>query len=93
MREERLHLTVELRRRHFEVADSQANFLWVAHPTLDGGELSARLERTGVLVAAGAGLGEPRHVRIACATPSPTTPARRGGQGGTRRIAQSEWES
>ncbi|HEV3072696.1 MAG TPA: histidinol-phosphate transaminase [Solirubrobacteraceae bacterium] len=62
--EERVYLTEELRRRHFEVADSQANFLWVAHPTLDGGELSARLARTGVLVAAGAALGEPRHVRI-----------------------------
>jgi histidinol-phosphate aminotransferase len=62
--EERVRLTAELRSRHFEVTDSQANFLWVAHPTIDGGELSARLARTGVLVAAGAALGEPRHVRI-----------------------------
>lgn len=62
--EERTYLTEELRRRHFEVADSQANFLWVAHPTLDGSQLSARLARTGVLVAAGAALDEPRHVRI-----------------------------
>jgi histidinol-phosphate aminotransferase len=62
--EERAYLTEELRNRHFEVSDSQANFLWLAHPTLDGGELSARLARTGVLVAAGAALGEPRHVRI-----------------------------
>jgi histidinol-phosphate aminotransferase len=61
---ERSRLTEELRRRHFEVTDSQANFLWVAHPTLDGGELAARLARTGVLVAAGSALGEPRHVRI-----------------------------
>ncbi|HEY7830114.1 MAG TPA: aminotransferase class I/II-fold pyridoxal phosphate-dependent enzyme [Solirubrobacteraceae bacterium] len=64
VREERLYLTEELRHRHCEVADSQANFLWVAHPTLDGGELSARLARSGVLVAAGSALGEPRHVRI-----------------------------
>jgi histidinol-phosphate aminotransferase len=64
VREERLYLTEELRLRHFEVADSQANFLWAAHPTLDGGELSARLARSGVLVAAGSALGEPRHVRI-----------------------------
>ncbi len=64
VREERLYLTEELRLRHFEVADSQANFLWTAHPTLDGGELSARLARSGVLVAAGSALGEPRHVRI-----------------------------
>jgi histidinol-phosphate aminotransferase len=62
--EERARLTEELRRRHFEVSDSQANFVWAAHPTLDGGELSARLARTGVLVAAGSALGEPRHVRI-----------------------------
>jgi histidinol-phosphate aminotransferase len=63
--EERPRLTVELRKRGFEVTDSQANFLWVAHPELDGAELAARMGRSGVLVAAGAGLGEPRHVRIA----------------------------
>jgi histidinol-phosphate aminotransferase len=63
--EERSRLTAELRERGFEVADSQANFLWVAHPKLDGAELATRMERAGVLVAAGAGLGEPRHVRIA----------------------------
>ena len=63
--EERPRLTAALRERGFEVTDSQANFLWVAHPKLDGGELAARMERAGVLVAAGAGLGEPRHVRIA----------------------------
>jgi histidinol-phosphate aminotransferase len=63
--EERPRLTAELRKRGFEVADSQANFLWVAHPRLDGTELATRLEHAGVLVAAGAGVGEPRHVRIA----------------------------
>jgi histidinol-phosphate aminotransferase len=62
---ERTHLITALRQRHFEVSDSQANFLWVAHPTLDGSEISARLARAGVLVAAGGALGEPRHVRIA----------------------------
>jgi len=49
---------------HGEVTASQANFLWVAHPTVDGGELVARLARAGVLVAGGDALGEPRHVRI-----------------------------
>jgi histidinol-phosphate aminotransferase len=63
--EERTRLTAGLRERDFEVADSQANFLWIAHPELDGGELATRLGRAGVLVAAGAPLGEPRHVRIA----------------------------
>jgi histidinol-phosphate aminotransferase len=63
--EERPRLTAQLRERGFEVTDSQANFLWVAHPRLDGAELATRMARAGVLVAAGAGLDEPRHVRIA----------------------------
>jgi histidinol-phosphate aminotransferase len=62
--DERVSLTVALRERHFEVTDSQANFLWVAHPSVDGGELLARLARGGVLVAGGDALGAPRHVRI-----------------------------
>jgi len=64
IREERPRLTAQLRGRGFEVADSQANFLWAAHPELDGAELAARLARAGVLVAAGDALGEPRHVRV-----------------------------
>jgi histidinol-phosphate aminotransferase len=62
--EERPRLIAALRERGFEVADSQANFVWAAHPAVEGGELAARLERAGVLVAAGAALGEPQHVRI-----------------------------
>ncbi len=54
-----------LRGRGFEVSDSQANFIWAAHPELSGGELANRLAQAGVLVAAGDALGEPRHVRIA----------------------------
>lgn len=61
----RPRLIGELRRRGFDVADSQANFVWAAHPSLDGGELAARLARAGILVAPGDALGEPRHVRIA----------------------------
>jgi histidinol-phosphate aminotransferase len=61
---ERVALTGALRERGFEVTDSQANFLWVAHPSLDGGELVARLARAGVLVAGGDALGESRHIRI-----------------------------
>jgi histidinol-phosphate aminotransferase len=63
--EERPRLAAALRERGFELSDSQANFLWAAHPSLEGGELAARLTRAGVLVAAGAALGEPQHVRIA----------------------------
>ncbi len=62
--EERVRVTAGLRERHFDVSESQANFLWAAHPYLEGDELAARLARGGVLVAAGTALGEPRHVRI-----------------------------
>jgi histidinol-phosphate aminotransferase len=62
--EERALLTRALRERQFEVSDSQANFLWVAHPKLDGAELAAGLRATGILVAAGDALGEPRHIRV-----------------------------
>ncbi len=68
--EERPRLIAELRTRGFHVSDSQANFLWAAHPTLDGSELSARLAQAGVLVAGGAALGEQRHVRIAVHAPA-----------------------
>lgn len=61
---ERESLTAALRERGFGVADSQANFLWVTHPTLDGAELAARLEQNAVIVAPGAPLGEERHVRV-----------------------------
>jgi histidinol-phosphate aminotransferase len=61
---ERPRLTAALREGGFEVSDSQANFLWAAHPSLQGGELAARLAQAGILVAAGDALGEPRYVRI-----------------------------
>jgi histidinol-phosphate aminotransferase len=64
VQEERPLLTAALRDRGFEVTDSQANFLWAAHPVVEGDELAARLATAGVLIAAGAPLGEPRHVRI-----------------------------
>ena len=63
--QERPRLIAGLRALGFDVADSQANFVWASHPTLPGGELAARLARAGVLVAAGDALGEPGHVRIA----------------------------
>jgi histidinol-phosphate aminotransferase len=62
---ERVRLLAALRERHFTVAESQANFLWAAYPSLPGDELAARLALAGVLVAGGAALGEPDHVRIA----------------------------
>jgi histidinol-phosphate aminotransferase len=62
--EERPRVTAGLREMGFHVHDSQANFVWAAHPALAGAELAARLARAGVLVAAGDALEEPRHVRI-----------------------------
>jgi histidinol-phosphate aminotransferase len=70
---QRAVLTTALRERHFEVSESQANFLWVAHPTLDGTELTARLHSAGILVAAGAALGEPRHIRVSLRDGAATT--------------------
>jgi histidinol-phosphate aminotransferase len=71
--EERPRLTEGLRERGFEVADSQANFVWAAHPALSGGELAARLAQSGVLVAEGDALGEPQHVRIGIRNGDSTT--------------------
>jgi histidinol-phosphate aminotransferase len=62
--QERPLITKALRDVGFEVSDSQANFVWAAHPAVSGSELAARLAQTGVLVAAGDALGEPHHVRI-----------------------------
>ena len=62
--EERPRLSGALRERGFVLSDSQANFVWAAHPAVEGAELAARLARAGVLVAAGDALGEPGHVRI-----------------------------
>ncbi len=64
MCQERPLLIAALRRRGFDVADSQANFIWAAHPDVKGAALAARLASSGVLVAAGDALGEPHHVRI-----------------------------
>ncbi len=65
LHEERPKLIAALRVRGFEVSDSQANFVWAAHPDIAGGALSAHLEQAGILIAEGDALGEPQHVRIA----------------------------
>ena len=70
---ERAAVIEGLRARGFEVTDSQANFVWAAHPSIDGSELSARLARAGILIAPGDALGEPRHARIALRDAAATT--------------------
>ena len=62
--ERRTELIGALRSRGFEVAESQANFVWVSHPEISGAELAARLGIRGIIVAPGDPLGEPGHVRI-----------------------------
>jgi histidinol-phosphate/aromatic aminotransferase/cobyric acid decarboxylase-like protein len=46
-----------------EAPPSQANFVWMRAAGVPGADLAARLERAGVLVAAGGPLGDERHVR------------------------------
>jgi histidinol-phosphate aminotransferase len=48
----------------FRVAESQANVLWLAADGIDGAELARRLDRMGVLVAAGGALGDGGRVRL-----------------------------
>jgi histidinol-phosphate aminotransferase len=48
----------------YAVAPSQANVLWLALPGVDGAEAARRLEREGVIVAAGGPLGEAARVRV-----------------------------
>ncbi len=66
---ERTALRSALHARGLHSEASQANFLWAAHPRLDGAQLADRLARAGVLVAAGAALGAPERVRISVRDP------------------------
>jgi histidinol-phosphate aminotransferase len=62
--QERDRLTTQLRERGLDVPASQANFVWLGHPELDGSALADALARTGILVASGAQLGARSRVRI-----------------------------
>jgi histidinol-phosphate aminotransferase len=63
--EHRETLTRALRERDFDVPDSQANVVWVPAPGPHGGaELAARLERSGIVVQTGTGVGAPDRVRL-----------------------------
>jgi histidinol-phosphate aminotransferase len=52
---------------------SEANFVWLRAAGLSGGELTARLERSGVIVAPGATLGDEEHVRASIRGAEATT--------------------
>jgi len=60
---ERSRLLELLRELPVDVADSQANFLWMRAHGMSGSELANRLRERGVLVAPGAPLGEEDHIR------------------------------
>ncbi len=61
---ERTRLTEGLRALGADVADSQANFVWVQAPGMSGDALAVALRRQGVMVAPGGPLGADDHVRI-----------------------------
>jgi histidinol-phosphate aminotransferase len=78
--ERRRRMVIEQRRRLLtalhdvpvDAPPSQANFAWLQATGLTGAELASRLERAGVLVAAGGPLGDDDHVRAAIRGPAAT---------------------
>jgi histidinol-phosphate aminotransferase len=61
---ERARVTEGLRALGADVADSQANFVWLRAPGLSGDVLAQGLRRQGVIVAPGGPLGADDHVRV-----------------------------
>ena len=58
-------LTAELRERGLDVGASQANVLWLPAPGPHGAsDLAARLDRAGIVVQTGNGVGAPDRVRL-----------------------------
>ena len=55
-----------------DAAPSEANLLWLRPTGLTGGELALRLQRSGVLVQSGIGVGDEHHVRVALQSPAAT---------------------
>jgi histidinol-phosphate aminotransferase len=61
----RTRLVSELRERGIDVGDSQANVVWVPAPGPHGAsDLAARLDRSGIVVQTGNGVGAPDRVRL-----------------------------
>jgi histidinol-phosphate aminotransferase len=62
---QRASLVAALRERGLDVPPSQANVLWLSAPGPHGGaDLARALERTGVVVQPGGGVGAPDRVRV-----------------------------
>jgi histidinol-phosphate aminotransferase len=62
---ERDRLLERVRDLGYEASETRANFLWLGLAGVDGIELARRLERSSVIVAPGAPLGDPERVRAA----------------------------
>lgn len=61
---ERLHVESELDERGLESTDSQANFSWIDLGDRDEGEIMRGLSERGVIVRAGAALGQEGRLRV-----------------------------
>jgi histidinol-phosphate aminotransferase len=65
---ERLHVESALEERGLEATDSQANFSWVSLGDRDEGEVMRGLEERGMIVRAGAALGQAGWLRVTYGT-------------------------
>jgi len=63
VRRERRRIFDALHYLPVDTPESQANFVWLSAAGLSGAELTARLERSGIVVAPGGPLGADDHVR------------------------------
>jgi len=65
---ERVHMESELAERGLEYAESQANFIWMSVGDRDEGAIVKGLADRGVIVRAGAALGEEGRLRVTFGT-------------------------
>jgi histidinol-phosphate aminotransferase len=65
---ERLHVETELAERGLDTSDSEANFSWVSLGDREEAEVVAGLAERGVIVRAGAALGEEGRLRVTYGT-------------------------
>jgi histidinol-phosphate aminotransferase len=65
---ERLHVESELEQRGLQSTDSQANFSWISLGDREEGEIVAGLATRGVIVRAGAALGQEGYLRVTYGT-------------------------
>jgi len=69
---ERERLLGALHELPLDARPSEANVLWLRPTGLSGSELALRLQRSGVRVMSGAGVGDEHHVRVTVQSPAAT---------------------